>query len=276
MCLLTLLALVMVVVCLPSCGGNDDDDYGGGESKDLWLPVKGKTFKEKDSDEITYWHFGDDGTATRYLYNTEAWNSDDGIYKLQSVVSFQYSESSEYPGTYTYTSDSGKKILFTLSNSGITGRTDLPYSLSFGDYFGEGSKWNSHHGTIEYSKPAGYDAIYEDGSPYYGSSGGGTDSGTGSGSSTEEWVKVRATGYQPYWYCPTDGPSTKYTNNDIRAYKNTRTGAYKVKYGYKEYTATKGYNKITIDEMYHSVYNSKYGYWSSCRDCNYFEFTIWE
>ena len=274
MCLLTLLALAMVVVCLPSCGGNDDDDFGGGGSENLYIPVEGKTLKKIYMDDICYWYFGYDGTMTLYSYRKD-WDSNDDIYKLQSVVHGQYSSNSERPGTYTYTNTekSDDKGFFTLTE---TGSTNAPYNLSFGDYFGEGSEWISHHGTIEYSKPAGYDAIYEDGSPYYGGSGGGTGGGTDSGSTTEEWVQVRATGYSPYWYCPTDGPSTKYTNNNIRAYKNSRTGAYKVRYAYKEYTATKGYNKITIDEMYHSVYNSRYGYWSSCRDCNYFEFTIWE
>ena len=132
----------------------------------------------------------------------------------------------------------------------------------------------AHNDYGEYS--ATNSCTYSSGS----SGGGGGSSGGGGGTTTEEWVKVRATGYTPYWYCPTDGttiPSVKRTDNDIRAYKNSYTGAYKVNWAGKEYTAHYGYNRITMDTEYHSVYNSSYGgYWTSCCDYYYYEFTIYE
>lgn len=109
----------------------------------------------------------------------------------------------------------------------------------------------------------------------------GDDSGDDSGGSGggDGWVPVSATGYLPYWYCPTDGdytPSNPYSHPDrnVEAYKNTSTGRYKVVYSGKEYSAHRGKNKVTIDRQYHSTYNSRYGYWGSCTDYCYYEFTI--
>ncbi len=121
--------------------------------------------------------------------------------------------------------------------------------------------------------------VPDSGSSSGGSSGGGSSSGGDSGVTPEsEWVQVSdSPGKMPYWYCPTDGetipahPSSK----NYTTYKNTRTGAYKIKYGYDEYTVKKGYNKISIDTEYHSVYDSKYGFWKSCLDRYYIECTVY-
>ncbi|MCQ2347000.1 MAG: DUF1566 domain-containing protein [Paludibacteraceae bacterium] len=95
---------------------------------------------------------------------------------------------------------------------------------------------------------------------------------------TEEWVAVSASGYLPYWYCPTDRttvPSVPQSTSDISAYRNTLTGAYKVKWAYEEYAAHKGYNKLKIDQESHTTYNSITDRWGVCTDYCYFEFTIY-
>lgn len=102
---------------------------------------------------------------------------------------------------------------------------------------------------------------------------------SGSGGVNDDWVKVRASGYLPYWYCPTTGkttPSTLKTDNDVTAYKNTITKAYKIRWAYKEYPAHKGYNKIIMDKMYHSVYDSQFNFWKQCCDYFYYEVTIYD
>lgn len=104
-----------------------------------------------------------------------------------------------------------------------------------------------------------------------GDNGGGTQP-------TEEWVAVSASGYLPYWYCPTDGttvPSIPQSTSDIRAYKNTLTGAYKVEWAYDTYAAHKGYNKIKLDQESHTTYNPITDRWGVCTDYYYFEFTIY-
>ncbi len=106
-----------------------------------------------------------------------------------------------------------------------------------------------------------------------------TGGDTGGGTQpTEEWVAVSASGYLPYWYCPTDHtttPSVPQSTSDIRAYKNTKTGAYKVEWAYSEYTAHKGYNKLKIGQESHTTYNSITNRWGVCTDYYYFEFTIY-
>ncbi len=126
--------------------------------------------------------------------------------------------------------------------------------------------------------------IYQSGKPSSGdntggSTGGGSSSGGDGGATPEsEWVQVSdSPGKMPYWYCPTDGetiPAHPLSKN-YTTYKNTRTGAYKIKYGYDEYTVKKGYNKISIDTESHSVYDSKYGFWKSCLDRYYIECTVY-
>lgn len=109
--------------------------------------------------------------------------------------------------------------------------------------------------------------------------GGGESGGGEPEQPTEEWVQVSASGYIPYWYCPSDGtttPSTKQTSSHIDAYKNTSTGAYKVRWAYDEYAAHKGYNKIKLDQMSHTTYNSRTGMYGVCTDYFYYEFTIYE
>lgn len=94
----------------------------------------------------------------------------------------------------------------------------------------------------------------------------------------KDWVKVSASGYLPYWYCPTTGkttPSTLKVDNFVDAFKNTITKAYKIRW-VKDYPAHKGYNKITMDKMYHSVYDSQFKYWKQCCDYFYYEVTIHE
>ncbi|MBR0196161.1 MAG: hypothetical protein IJQ32_07990 [Paludibacteraceae bacterium] len=109
--------------------------------------------------------------------------------------------------------------------------------------------------------------------------GGGESGGGEPEQPTEEWVQVSASGYIPYWYCPSGGtttPSTKQTSSHIDAYKNTSTGAYKVRWAYDEYAAHKGYNKIKLDQMSHTTYNSRTGMYGVCTDYFYYEFTIYE
>ena len=100
--------------------------------------------------------------------------------------------------------------------------------------------------------------------------GGGGDQGGGDG-----WVSVNATGYAPYYYCPTTGtttPSTKVATS-IRAYRNTSTGAYKVNWAGTDYPCNAGYNKLTLGTTSHTTTNS-YGNTVVCTDYYYLEFTI--
>ena len=108
-----------------------------------------------------------------------------------------------------------------------------------------------------------------------GNNGGGGDNND---DKDKDWVKVSASGFRPYWYCPTTGkttPSTLRIDNDVDAFKNTITKAYKIRW-VKDYPAHKGYNKITMDKMYHSVYDSQFKYWKQCCDYLYYEVTIHE
>lgn len=101
--------------------------------------------------------------------------------------------------------------------------------------------------------------------------------GNNGGSEEDEWEAFDAPGIMPYWYCPSDGskipsnpPKTTY-----RAFHNKKTGTYKIKYAYDEYRVNKGYNKLTLDKEYHSVWISSYGgYWKTCLDYYYLEVTI--
>lgn len=111
--------------------------------------------------------------------------------------------------------------------------------------------------------------------------GGGSNNGNngGNGGSTSEplgadWEQFEASGYLPYWYCPSTGEKTPAvpSKTAITAYRNKSTGAYKVRWASKYYNASKGYNKITIDKEYHSVY--KYNNWVSCLDYCYLEVTL--
>lgn len=105
----------------------------------------------------------------------------------------------------------------------------------------------------------------------YGEVGGGTGGETGDG-----WTSVSASGYAPYYYCPTTKkttPATKVVASNIRAYKNTSTNAYKVNLGGKDYACSRGYNKLTIGTQAHTTQNA-YGNSVVCKDYQYFEFTI--
>jgi hypothetical protein len=100
------------------------------------------------------------------------------------------------------------------------------------------------------------------------SHGGGDEGGNG-------WVSVNATGYAPYYYCPTTGtttPSVKVATT-IRAYRNTSTGAYKVNWAGTDYSCSAGYNKLTIGTNSHTTQNA-YGNTIVCTDYYYLEFTI--
>jgi hypothetical protein len=115
-----------------------------------------------------------------------------------------------------------------------------------------------------------------------GPSGSGGGGGTGGGSSEEsslgpEWVKGKAPGYLPYYYCPDTGETTPANprSADITVYRNKNTGAYKAAYAGKLYNAKKGYNKITMETEAHSVYDSVYKYWKTCIDKLILEFTIY-
>lgn len=104
-----------------------------------------------------------------------------------------------------------------------------------------------------------------------------TGGGNNGGNVQDEWESFDAPGILPYWYCPSDGttipsnpPRTTY-----RAFRNKNTGAYKIIYASDEYRVNKGYNKITIDQEYHSVWVSNYGgFWKTCIDYCYLEVTI--
>lgn len=118
-----------------------------------------------------------------------------------------------------------------------------------------------------------------DGNSGGGGNSGGDNNGSGnnSGSEEDEWEAFDAPGIMPYWYCPTDGskiPSNP-SKTTYRAFHNKKTGAYKIKYAYDEYSVNKGYNKIVIDKESHSVWVSSFGgYWKSCLDYYYLEVTI--
>lgn len=135
---------------------------------------------------------------------------------------------------------------------------------------------HNDYGTYETSPQFVYYSAINSGG---GSNGGDNGGNNGGSETTDEWVSVSATGYLPYWYCPTDGtttPSTLQSTSNISAYRNTVTGAYKVTWAYKEYAAHKGYNKIKMDQEAHTTYNSVTGRWGSCTDYYYYEFTIYD
>ena len=99
--------------------------------------------------------------------------------------------------------------------------------------------------------------------------------GGGSTNGGDGWVSVSATGYAPYYYCPTSKtttPSTKVATT-INAYRNTSTGAYKVTWAGTDYACSAGYNKITLSSTAHTTTNS-YGKSIVCSDPYYLEFTI--
>lgn len=98
--------------------------------------------------------------------------------------------------------------------------------------------------------------------------GGGQDGGDG-------WVSVNATGYAPYYYCPTTkttSPATKVATT-IRAFRNTSTGSYKVNWAGTDYPCSAGYNKLQIGTNSHVTQNSL-GTTIVCTDYYYLEFTI--
>lgn len=100
--------------------------------------------------------------------------------------------------------------------------------------------------------------------------GDGGDQGGGDG-----WVSVNATGYAPYYYCPTThttSPSTKVATS-IRAYRNSSTGSYKVNWAGTDYPCNAGYNKLQIGTNSHVTQNSL-GTTIVCTDYYYLEFTI--
>ena len=102
------------------------------------------------------------------------------------------------------------------------------------------------------------------------------DIGGGGQGGGDGWVSVSATGYAPYYYCPTTGtttPSVKVATSSIRAYRNSSTGAYKVNWAGTDYPCNSGYNKLTIGTQSHTATNS-YGNTVVCTDYYYLEFTI--
>lgn len=101
---------------------------------------------------------------------------------------------------------------------------------------------------------------------------------SGGGSTTEDdgWVSVTASGYAPYYYCPTDRtttPSRKVPTSNLRAYKNKSTGAYKINWGGRDYPCHRGFNKLTLETHSHTTQNA-FGKIIVCTDYLYFEFTI--
>lgn len=104
------------------------------------------------------------------------------------------------------------------------------------------------------------------------------DIGGGGNGGGDGWVSVNATGYAPYYYCPTTGtttPSAKVATSSIRAYKNASTGAYKVNWAGTDYSCNAGYNKLSIGSQSHTTTNSL-GRTIVCNDIYYLEFTISE
>ncbi|MBQ8455838.1 MAG: hypothetical protein IJ537_10970 [Bacteroidaceae bacterium] len=102
------------------------------------------------------------------------------------------------------------------------------------------------------------------------------DIGGGGSGGGDGWVSVNATGYAPYYYCPTTGtttPSVKVSTSAIRAYRNSSTGAYKVNWAGTDYPCSAGYNKLNIGKQSHTTTNS-YGNTIVCTDIYYLEFTI--
>ncbi len=104
----------------------------------------------------------------------------------------------------------------------------------------------------------------------------GGDIGGGGQGGGDGWVSVNATGYAPYYYCPTTGtttPSVKVATSSIRAYRNSSTWAYKVNWAGTDYPCSAGYNKLNIGKQSHTTTNS-YGNTIVCTDIYYLEFTI--
>lgn len=298
---MSMIMLAMIVLpFIVSCSKDDDGDKNKKNqdyTENDYGSLSGKTFTVVDyfysPTKVAIYSFSA-GTGTRHTFDWEYSDEDnpsffDGKYyfpQLDQDFTEVYSydnhhlltdEGVEY-FTYRYSS---KKDLYRI-DMGYDPTQKYPYVYFRLKYDGNnyiliecdefGSEYSSNWSKI-YSQELN---CYR-----YSSSGGGGNGGGGGSDNepAEEWVKVRADGYMPYWYCPTgDLPisSTKHYTSDIDAYKNTKTGAYKVRWAGVEYTAHKGNNKITLDTDPHSVYNEKYKYWSSHTDYYYYEFTIYD
>ncbi len=109
-----------------------------------------------------------------------------------------------------------------------------------------------------------------------GGSGGGGEGGGEGGSLGADWTQMSASGYAPYYYCPTTGKTTPATKRSttITVYRNVNTGAYKAKWASKYYDAQYGYNRIKIDEDIHTAYKNGSKYPITCYDPYYLEFII--
>ena len=178
---------------------------------------------------------------------------------------------------------------FYISDDGMT----AGQFLVFRTYYLGNQKWTEGQSTIKvgdevvvYGKLTVYmDELYETaaGTSYLVSLNGlkepnKNEDNSGGGSTTEDdgWVSVTASGYAPYYYCPTDRtttPSRKVPTSNLRAYKNKSTGAYKVNWGGRDYPCHRGFNKLTLGTYSHTTQNA-FGKIIVCTDYQYFEFTI--
>lgn len=261
-----LFVILLGMAMTTSCSKDDDDDNGSGNTLN-YIPLEGKTVKKVHSDMITYWYFKRDNTFTRYLYSKD-WESDDESYELLSKVEGHYYPNPERPNTYRYSNDqrsddNGVMYFYQLSNS---------YELSFGNHWGTGSSWTHSYVTLENNPPVGYDAIYADGSPYYGESHGGSNDDTNTPSIVTGKVTatVKAIGPGVAYDSYAQYVNGKTTKVDYEYYP--KTGKYYVYGGIYDshpesnggkglrYDAQKGYNSITIYYDYYYDYSMRISY----------------
>ncbi len=297
---MSMMMLAMILPFMVSCSKDDDSDKNSeGYRENDYGSMQGKTFTVVDifvsfldlstPTKVTIYSFSA-GTGTRHTYEWEYSSDDnpsfyDGKYYFPQLDQ-DFTELYSYGNHHLFTDKGVEYFTYSYSSEKNLYRIDMGYEEKYPyEYFR--LEFDGIHYTVkvfdafgdEYSSKTTYSQELD----YYkySSSGGNENDGSGGSNNepTEEWVKVSADGYMPYWYCPTGNlsiSSTKRYTSNIDAYKNTKTGAYKVRWAGAEYTAHKGNNKITLDTDPHSVYNERYEYWSSHTDYYYYEFTIYD
>ncbi len=260
-----------------------DDDYAvNHHTKNIWQSLEGRKFSFSPADGlIDYLEFNYDGTGRIAQYTL-----DDIIirekYKLSYSSDFTYQK---------YPDESSHNYKIYLSRSNQTFWAHMYILNSYPDYsyfrlieslevlIADEKTFKDQKAARDINSFPTSEYIKPDGTPYNIDNGDDNSDGNNDETPTNEWVRVSASGYAPYSYCPTTGktfPSRIIEDPDVEAYKNTSTNEYKVVYVKKEYSAHKGYNKIRMSESAHSEYNSQYKYWFTCIDPEYYEFTIYE
>ena len=286
--LLPMLLAMPISMLFVSCSSDDDEPNLHVVKYDIPLPgttwltwgTWGYDYDAYDSnaDYLCFFNFNYDGTAQTISYERVG---ESDCFKKESVIEWSIRAAdvpfmkNEYwtVDGYVYNVSGDKNNNYDYCGVRKLSRKGYDYELEWAKF---GNETSVSHSVIKVNSLPTSDYIDYKGDNYVFNNNGGGGNNSGQ-EEIEEWVAVKTDGYLPYWYCPTDHTSgTKHRTSTIEAFKNTVTGRYKVKWAYKEYPAVRGYNKITIDTDYHTVYNSTYGYWSSCMDYFYLEVNILE